>query len=88
MVKRLAKFVIDNLIKDVLTSAGNQIGESIGKRIGSKIYQEPEKDEDAKETDDKEQEADDRGGKPEEDPETAASWTRRLLTNQSCDDCH
>jgi hypothetical protein len=55
---KLAKFFIEHMVKDALTSAGNEIGTAIGKRISKHIHTEPEKEE---------KDDDDKSDKPEPD---------------------
>lgn len=46
MLKLALKFIAETLIRDGLSTAGQQIGEAIGKRIGKKIHvDEPEEEE-------------------------------------------
>lgn len=58
---KLAKFFIEHMVKDALTSAGNEIGTAIGKRLSKHIHTEPEEKDDEEKKPSKE--------KPEPDDE-------------------
>lgn len=45
MIKLALKFIAETLVRDGLSTAGQQIGEAIGKRIGKHIHvEEPEEE--------------------------------------------